>query len=332
MTELNKNTSTGNAFGVVYYDGMVPPEFDSVVGLEGIHERYDRFMEECRREADGKFELHDPRKAKSVYVQHILSQIHDAPYLRSLKERFVSDGGWPDSSEVLARGAFESASSSILAAQLIADGKHKFVIAVASGQHHAGRARGGGFCAINDVAAAVALFEERGLRPIVIDIDIHAGDGTQECLRESGTPTISIHAGSIYPVGPETRDLAMIGKAHIRHWPDNHAYNFVLEDAANDESLRNALDAVDSIVREYKPDVIIFVGGADGHEGTSNVLYTANASYTYSGFDAAACRIRDWADEFCDGRVLMTTAGGYQPLDHTPRIWANMAMRLAGVR
>jgi acetoin utilization deacetylase AcuC-like enzyme len=325
----NRNPGT---FGIVYYDGMIPPEFDSVVTLEGIHKRYDRLMDLCRREAAGKFVLHDPREAKAVYVQHILSQTHDARYLRSLKERFVSDGGWPGSSEVLAKGAFESASSSILAAQLIADGKHKFVIAVASGQHHAGRARGGGFCAINDVAAAVALFEERGLRPIVIDIDIHAGDGTQECLWGSSTPTISIHAGSIYPVDPETRDLAMMGKTHTRHWLDNHAYNFVLEDAADDDSLHNALDAVDSIVREYKPDVIIFVGGADGHVGTSDVLDTANASFTYRGFDAAADRIHAWAEEFGSGRVLMTTAGGYQPLDHTPRIWANMALILAGVR
>jgi acetoin utilization deacetylase AcuC-like enzyme len=59
---------------------------------------------------------------------------------------------------------------------------------------------------------------------------------------------------------------------------------------------------------------------------------TGFGSYTYAGFDAFASRVRGWADELTDGRILMTGAGGYQGLDHTPRIWANMIQVLAGLR
>jgi acetoin utilization protein AcuC len=107
----------------------------------------------------------------------------------------------------------------------------------------------------------------------------------------------------------------------------------VLEDHAQDDALQWAMNEIDPIVRRYAPDVIIFVCGADGHVGTpQNIIPTAGAAFTYSEYDATARRVREWAEEFCVGRILMTGAGGYQPLDHTPRIWANTAMGLAGIR
>ena len=72
----------------------------------------------------------------------------------------------------------------------------------------------------------------------------------------------------------------------------------------------------------YRPDVILLAAGADGHGGESNLGSSNN--YTYEGFTQAAKKVATWANTYSQGRVLIGGAGGYQPLDHTPRIWANV--------
>ncbi len=298
-----------------------------------MSERYPRTLENLLMDDPDSFEQVDSKQFRYLLDRDYIEVVHDAEYIAEIEEQYECAGAWEGENAALATLAGISFDSTVIAATLVANGTFDFAYSLASGQHHAKRAQGGGFCAYNDVAGAAMLFRDRGLKPLIIDIDIHAGDGTQSILWDTDTPTISVHAGSIFPYDPMVKDLEQVGKRHTFHWPANHAYNFVLEDRPIDESLQWAMNEIDPIVRRYAPDVIVFVVGADGHVGTpQNMIPTADASYTYSGFDATDRRVREWADEFCGGRILMTGAGGYQPLDHTPRIWANTAMRLGGNR
>jgi acetoin utilization protein AcuC len=218
--------------------------------------------------------------------------------------------------------------SSLMAAELVATGAHDVAWAVASGQYHAKRGSGGGFCALNDVAIAASYLADQGMKVAIIDIDGHAADGTQELLFDTDIATISVHQGNNFPMDPATKSIERSGVRHPFHWPENHAYNFVLENGAGDDGLDWALGQIDGLLMDLRPDVIIYVGGADGAEGSPLV----NLGYTYEGFDAATRQVKAWVEQYCDGRVIMMSAGGYQPLDHTPRIWANMFQILAGLR
>ncbi len=325
------STAQPRKWGLVWVGPLAEKELDEL--FPNMSERYPRTLAHLTEDAPDSFEHINPAENRHLLETDYLAVVHDAEYIDEIEEQYSCEEAWEGENPALATLAGISFDSTVITAALIANGTFDFAYALASGQHHAKRAQGGGFCAYNDVAGAARFFADHGLRPMIIDIDIHAGDGTQQILWNSGIPTVSVHAGSIFPGDPMVKDLDRVNEQYTFHWPDNHAYNFVLKDGADDESLQWAMDGIDGLVRKYTPDVIVFVVGADGHVGTpQDFMWTADASYTYTGFDAAADRVRAWADEFCAGRVLMTSAGGYQPLDHTPRIWANMAMRLAGVR
>ncbi len=125
-----------------------------------------------------------------------------------------------------------------------------------------------------------------------------------------------------------TKSFEMEGGRHEFHHPENVAYNWNLERGAGDEALEWAMDGVEAIIRDHRPDVLLLAIGADGHEVVGN-LGDTGSRYTYAGFDAAASRIRRLADELGVRGIVIGGAGGYRPLDHTPRIWANVIKVLA---
>ena len=96
-----------------------------------------------------------------------------------------------------------------------------------------------------------------------------------------------------------------------------------INNGAGDEVLLGILSGeIETVINKYKPDVILLAAGADGHGGESCLGSTNN--YTYESFNLAAKKVAEWANTYSQGRVLIGGAGGYQPLDHTPRIWANV--------
>jgi acetoin utilization deacetylase AcuC-like enzyme len=100
-----------------------------------------------------------------------------------------------------------------------------------------------------------------------------------------------------------------------------------MERNAEDDAFRWAIDEAIDFIREYKPDTLLLAIGADAHGGQA--LGTAGTNVTYAGFDYAAGRVREIADELGVTGIVMGGAGGYQPLTHTPRIWANVVKRIA---
>jgi acetoin utilization protein AcuC len=255
---------------------------------------------------------------------------HNRPYVNKLLEEKISPGVWDGPNLALTDAAVGSVMSSLMAAELFATGMHDVAWAVASGQHHAKRASGGGFCALNDVAIAASYLADQGMKVAIIDIDGHAADGTQEMLLDTDIVTISVHQGNIFPLDHNVKDMTLVGEGvrHTHHNPDKAMYNFVLEDGAGDDGLDWALSQINGVLQDVRPDVIIYVGGADGAVGSPLV----SLGYTYEGFDVATRKVKSWAEQYCEGRVIMMSAGGYQPFDHTPRIWANMFQILAGLR
>jgi acetoin utilization deacetylase AcuC-like enzyme len=128
----------------------------------------------------------------------------------------------------------------------------KYVVAfnVAGGTHHAYADAGEGFCIFNDVAIAAAklLFEKIVKKVLVLDLDVHQGNGTAKIFEQ--TPevfTFSMHGKDNYPLHKETSNLDIELETHC----DDHTYLEILK-----ENLRKLLI-------DQKPDIVYFVSGVD---------------------------------------------------------------------
>lgn len=118
------------------------------------------------------------------------------------------------------------------------------VVNTLGGFHHAGRSRGGGFCAVNDIAVAAAVVRREGLSGLiaVLDLDAHPPDGTAECLRDDGRVFLGSLSGSDW--GP----LEGVDET-------------VLPDGCGDQEYLRALDAL--LARMPRPALAFVVAGGD---------------------------------------------------------------------
>jgi acetoin utilization deacetylase AcuC-like enzyme len=179
-------------------------------------------------------------------------RVHTANWVRKLKTGTLTASEVmrlevPYSPE-LVEAFWLAAGGSILAAQsALRDG---FGCNLGGGFHHAHPDHGEGFCAIHDVAVAIRRIQFDGAiqRALVIDTDVHHGNGTAAIFRgDASVFTLSIHQENNYPAHKpsSTVDLNM--------W-----------DRADDEEYLGALiPAVQSALDEFRPDIVFYVGGAD---------------------------------------------------------------------
>jgi acetoin utilization protein AcuC len=278
-----------------------------------------------------KVSVMDPETLDISDIRDAIESIHDDDYVDAVFEGVCDE--WMRTRPEMGY----TAAVMFAGTQLLVDGMLRGAFQVGfnpqGAKHHAHYGSSSGFCVFNDMAWAALQFQDAGMRPLYLDWDIHAGDGVQHLLEDTPIPTLSIHNHSLYPGDPETvnRDKARNGVNHNHHDPERAIYNWGISSGEGDEALMWALDEAAEIIREYKPGVILLAAGADGHGGQSN-LGSSNA-YTYGGFTQAAQKVTELANEHSQGRVLIGGAGGYQPHDHTPRIWATVVETIySGVR
>lgn len=121
---------------------------------------------------------------------------------------------------------------------------------IAGGTHHAFTNRGEGFCLLNDIAIAANYLLDKGLakKILVVDLDVHQGNGTAEIFRNDPRVfTFSMHGANNYPLIKETSDLD-IGL------PDHTPDRFYL--TTLDVNLKNLIDSVE-------PDFMFYQSGVD---------------------------------------------------------------------
>lgn len=123
----------------------------------------------------------------------------------------------------------------------------------AGGSHHARRAQGAGFCTFNDVGVAASLLLSTGRvrNVLVVDLDVHQGDGTADIFaNEPRVFTFSLHAEKNYPT---------------RKVPSR--YDFALPDAVRDAAYLECLDAaLNQMAEAFTPDIVFYNAGVDPHE------------------------------------------------------------------
>jgi acetoin utilization deacetylase AcuC-like enzyme len=153
-------------------------------------------------------------------------------------------------SESVARRARAATGGTLLAARLALE--TGLAVNTAGGSHHARRDQGAGFCVFNDVGvAASALLAERAVRKVlVIDLDVHQGDGTAAIFAgDARVTTLSVHAERNYP---------------HRKIPSSHDVG--LEDGLADAAYLAVIEGLlDGVIDASRPDIVFYNAGVDPH-------------------------------------------------------------------
>ncbi len=176
------------------------------------------------------------------YVNRLKTGTLSSLELQALELRFSPD---------LVRFGLLSVGGTVLAARrALADG---MAVHIGGGFHHAFPDHGEGFCVLNDVAVAVEklIREKQIARALVVDCDLHQGNGTAAIF--SGRPdvfTFSIHQMDVYPSEkpPGTLDVGL--------WAGDGDEKYLAELGAR----------LPRILREYRPDLVLYLAGADPFE------------------------------------------------------------------
>ncbi len=227
-------------------------------------ERVEKALQALRRAGLLKeAQLIEPRKA----AIEELEAAHERHYIEAIRELSTAGGGWLDQDTYIAPGTWEAALRYVGAAiQALKQGDEKAVILLRPPGHHAGRegpAMGAptlGFCIFN--AAATATLNTDPDNTLILDIDVHHGNGTQEILYDKPTPHIDIHQhpATLYP-GTGWPDQTGEGEGK------GTKHNIILPPGCGDDCYDWAIKTIEDIIQEYKPYTIIIDAGLDAYRG-----------------------------------------------------------------
>lgn len=181
-----------------------------------------------------------------------LARAHDLDYIRqvsdgSLPERMQKAIGFPWSEGMVERSRRSAGATLAACRAALADG---VAANLAGGTHHAFRDRGEGFCVFNDAAVAARAMQAEGRaeRILIVDCDVHQGNGTASILRgDDNVFTFSIHGARNFPFTKESSDL-----------------DIELPDACSDEAYLLQLDhGLATAFDLARPQLVIYLAGAD---------------------------------------------------------------------
>jgi acetoin utilization deacetylase AcuC-like enzyme len=197
--------------------------------------------------------LHEPAPA----AEADLLRVHCPNYVRRMCEGSASAQemrriGFPWSQAMVDRS--RRSSGGTMAALVAAIERDGIAVNLAGGTHHASFDRGGGYCVFNDSVVAARHVQARGLasRVLVVDLDVHQGNGTAElCRDDERLFAFSMHAARNYPAVKPASDL-----------------DVALPDGTGDAEYLDSLSHHLSVaIARARPDAVVYLAGADPFEG-----------------------------------------------------------------
>jgi acetoin utilization protein AcuC len=239
-----------------------------------------------------------------------LRRFHTGQYIETVAHRSVSGGGYLDYGDTPAfPGVFEAAcaitGTALDALDHIMSGASRRTFQPVGGLHHARADSAAGFCVFNDLAVVIRSLREiyRVRRVAYVDIDVHHGDGVFyafECDPELIYADIHEDGRYLYP-----------GTGHAEETGAGEAagtkLNLPLMPGAGDREFFAAWEQVLDHLRRHRPEFILFQCGADSLRGDP----LADLRLTPASHAHAARTLCRFADESCDGRLMVFGGGGY---------------------
>ena len=190
--------------------------------------------------------------APSVCIDDIILLTHTQEYLSKLKEQTLSTKeqrhiGFPQSPQLTQRELIITQGTIDCSLSAFENG---VALNVAGGTHHAFADRGEGFCMLNDfaVAANYLLHQKLAKQILIVDLDVHQGNGTAKLFENNEQVfTFSMHGAHNYPFHKETSDLD-IG---LKDGTDDNIYLPLLK------------TNLDMLIEKVKPDFVFYLAGVD---------------------------------------------------------------------
>jgi acetoin utilization deacetylase AcuC-like enzyme len=198
-----------------------------------------------------------------------------------------------------------AAGATVQAAQAVVSGRADGAFAlVRPPGHHAEANRAMGFCLLNNVAIAAAhAIDELGCRRVlIVDPDVHHGNGTQWAFwNRRDVLYISSHR---FPFYPGTGSVTEIGDGPGL----GYTVNLPLPGGSGDGDLLHVWEEIAGpIVKQFEPDLILISAGFDTWRGDP----IGGMSVTERGFQGLFALYDSWAQTYCRGRTALALEGGY---------------------
>ncbi len=240
-----------------------------------------------------------------------ISPVHPENYVCALEQAAKQGPGFVDYGDTYVTPA------SYQAALLAAGGSLEIVSRVASGEagcgfalvrppgHHATFTKAMGFCLLNNIAIAARRAQSLGMqRILIVDFDVHHGNGTQDIFeRAPHVFYLSTHQSGIYP------GTGFVEQTGIDEG-EGTIVNVPLPPRAGDQAfLRIFTDLIEPLCERIAPDILLVSAGFDAHWNDP----LAGLQLTTSGYHRLGELLKGYADAYSKGRIIYFLEGGYDP-------------------
>ena len=240
-----------------------------------------------------------------------IARVHSLDYVDSLRQMAASGGGRIGADTVVSRQSYEVAR---LATGAVCDAVERVVggedaqalCLVRPPGHHALEAGAMGFCLLNSIAVATRVAtEELALdRVLVVDWDVHHGNGTQDAFwRDPQVGFLSIHRWPFYPgTGAADESGSGPGLGTIRNLP--------VEYGTPRASYRSQLaQELEDFADRFKPQIVLVSAGFDSHREDP----IGSLGLETEDFGELTRVVLDVANAHCEGKIVSVLEGGYNP-------------------
>ena len=239
-----------------------------------------------------------------------LTRNHSQSYVDTVRQMAQRGGGHLDLDTYMGPRSYEAALMAagglVNAVEAVLEGKvdNAFALVRPPG-HHAVESRGMGFCIFNNVAVAARYaMEEKGLeRVLIVDFDVHHGNGTQDAFYDD--PRVLFVSTHQYPHYPGTGHWREVGRGE----GEGYTANVPLSGGVGDEGYGRIFDEfLHPLAERYRPQLILVSAGYDAHWADP----LAGMLLSITGYAHLARTLKTMADQLCQGRLVFTLEGGYQ--------------------
>ena len=252
-----------------------------------------------------KLTMLSPRPASMEEIE----MIHTPDYISYVKTKAEKGGGWLDPDTVMCPRSYEAALYAVggllAAVEAVMKGEADSAFAlVRPPGHHAIHNRAMGFCIFNNVAIAAkfVLSEFNLSRVLIVDFDVHHGNGTQDAFYAD--PKVLYFSTHEYPFYPGTGRMDETGTGE----GEGTTVNFPMAAGWGDEEYLRAFNEVlVPVAQRFQPQLILVSAGFDPHW----VDHLAMMQVSITGFAQMAMILKKLAAELCQGHLVFTLEGGY---------------------
>ncbi len=237
-----------------------------------------------------------------------LAIAHDRAYVEAVRALTEAGGGRLDPDTVVSEGSWDAATAAAGAVLdgvdlAFGDGPRRSFCAVRPPGHHAVRARAMGFCLFGNVAIGAHYARQRhgAERVLIVDWDVHHGNGTQALVEEErDIRFVSMHQWPWYPGTGAADDRG----------PHKSIWNLPMPPGLAPQVYVDAFEgAIDDATADFVPDVVFISAGFDSLAGDPLGGFTLELEHV-----AELTRfVVERAERWCGGRVVSALEGGYAP-------------------